>query len=319
MWMPGAHPPGTIIDMSGITFRLRNSSNPNPNGICRYTGANQIPTNPYPVENAEGNNRSTVDACFRGGRVVGEVSPTADRRIWDTQPGGYCNSAAVFMKNWASTRQKVQATRVDRAWDGFRMGSGNCRNVPGLCHNLIRTVWVSNVRDDCVENDFMGGLTIQDSLFDSCFSGISSDPGNCTNCASHHSTDTIQLDGVLLKVQGFPDTYGGSLGLHHLGPFKINARLGPQLVVNNSIIALTNDDPARYDRWRTGWAKIKSCYNNQFLWLPDAPFPPTSTFPKPPPCFTIKTGAAARTIWNQARTAWIARHPEVARVAGDPQ
>src|SRR6202008_907972 len=113
-----------------------------------------------------------------------------------------------------------------------------------------------------------------------------------------------------------PETYFGALGNHLLAPFKFDDTYAPSLVVNNSIIAFDLNETTRYSRWKTGWGYIKSCSNNQLLWLSDAPFP--SYLPKPPPCFTVKTGAAARTIWDQARTAWIARPPEVARVAGDP-
>jgi hypothetical protein len=317
-WVPGAHPPGTVFDMSGVTFRLRASSNPDPDGICHYTDADKIPTNSYPVMNPEGNNSGTVDACFRGGRIIGEISPTVDRTVWGSK-GGYCNSAAVFMKNGSSTRQKIEAIRVDRVWDAFRMGGANCWK-PGLCHNLIRSVWVSNVRDDCVENDKLGGLTIQDSLFDGCYSGISADPGPCKKCTaseSHKDTDTIELDGVLLRLQEFPQTLQGKKASNLLAPFKLNGRYAPQFVVNDSIIAFASYDPTRIIRWSTGWERIKSCRNNQLLWLSDAPFPPNPKFPLPPSCFTVKTGAAARAIWNDARAAWIARHSDIARVEGD--
>ena len=312
MWMPGVHPPRTIIDMRGITFRLQASSNPNPDGVCHYTGANRIPTNPYPVMNPEGTNKATIDACFRGGRVIGGVSPTANRTVWSSN-GGYCNSAAVFMKNGISTRQKIRSTRVDRAWDGFRIGGSNCR-TPGTCHNLIRGVWATNVRDDCVENDSLGGLSIQDSLFDGCYSGVSAD----ANASSSHAyTDTIELNGVLLRLQEFPDTQYGKKGSYLLAPFKINKASGPSLVINNSIIALASYDSSRHVRWETGWAKVKTCSNNQFLWLSDSPFP-TYMFPKLPSCFTVKTGAAARATWTAARATWIANHPEVSRLASDP-
>jgi hypothetical protein len=167
------------------------------------------------------------------------------------------------------------------------MGGVNCY-TPGLCHNLVHAVWATNVRDDCVENDKLSGLTIQDSLFDGCYSGVSAD---ASATSSHRYTDTIQLDGVLLRLQGFPDTLYGKTANYILAPFKINATYGPSLVVNNSIIALDSYDPGRSSRWSVGWARIKSCSNNQLLWLSDAPFP-SSNFPKPPSCFTIKTGAA---------------------------
>jgi hypothetical protein len=317
-WSPGAHPPGTIFDMQGDTFVLRISSNPDPDGPCRYVTDDQLPTIRYPIVNPRDLAHGTLNACFRGGRVIGDISLTGDLQVWASN-GGYCNSAAIEMKNAASTNQKIEAIRVDRAWDAFRVGGASCARIPGSCHNLIQGVWASNVRDDCVEDDTLGGLVVKDSLFDGCFSGVSADPGGCTKCpASHQDTDTIMLDGVLLRLQGFPYTYMGKFTMHHVGPFKIHGSLGPRLVVNDSVIAFEYYDPTRYDRWSTGWKKIKSCRNNQLLWLPDAPFPPSPNFPMPPGCFTIRTGAAARAVWNEARSAWIAQHPDIARIGTDP-
>jgi hypothetical protein len=323
-WEPGVQVPGTVFDATGKTFHLRHSSNPDPDGACRYKGPGELTTNPYaivnPGTNQAGKQFGTPDACFKGGRIVGEVSLTADMKLWGDQAKGYCNSAALDLKSNSSTRQVVEGMRIDRVWDGIRFNGQNCKDNPGLCRNVIRDVWVSNARDDCVENDGLGGLTISNSLFDGCFAGISSDPGGCKKCPPRHKDkDEIRLDGVLLRLQGFPYTYKGKLQDHHVGAFKIHEKYGPSLVIENSVIAFEYYHPDRLAFWKSGWRRIKSCKNNYLLWLPDAPFPANKRFPRSPSCFKLLTGAEARAKWDEVRSAWIADHPDVMRVKGDPK
>lgn len=60
----------------------------------------------------------------------------------------------------------VDGLRVDRAEDGFApLGDGFA----------LRNAYLSNIRDDCVENDFFSGGRIEDSLLDGCYTGISVD------------------------------------------------------------------------------------------------------------------------------------------------
>ena len=60
----------------------------------------------------------------------------------------------------------IEDWRIDRAWDGIRV-DGNSNGF------TIDNVWLSDMRDDAVENDHHLGGTIRDSLFDGVFSGIS--------------------------------------------------------------------------------------------------------------------------------------------------
>lgn len=321
-WEPGVHLPGTVFDARGTTFHLRHSSNPNPEGVCRYSGAGQLSTNSYPIVNPGGGSTGpllgTADACFQGGRVLGEVSLVADMYVWSSQPKGYCNSAAMDLKSNVSTHQIVEGTRIDRVWDGIRFNGRNCRQTPGLCHNVIRHVWISNARDDCIENDGLGGLAVEDSLLDGCFAGISSDPGGCAKCPPpHRKTDVIHLSGVLLRMQGFPYTYEGARQMHHVGAFKIHEKYGPALVIENSVIAFEFYIPDRHNLWNVGWKRIKSCSNNYLLWLSDEPFPSGQRFPLPPGCFKILKGQDARAFWRERRAAWIRRHGDVMRTKDD--
>ena len=260
-----------------------------------------VELNPYPIRNA-----GAVDGWWMGGKVIGEVSMTVDGSIWNAQPGGYKNSAAVLMDKANSTAQKVSGVRIDGVWDGMRFDSGV--TPPGTHHNIITGVWISNVRDDAIENDFLGSLSISDSLLDGVYSGISADPGTTKiTIADHGDSDTIALDGVLMRLQAFPDTIDGVSGLYGLAPFKMS-NVSPSITIHNSVIAFDSMDPGRVGRWMEGWDLVKASSNNYLLWLQDAPLPNVGTVPAG---FTILTGQAARDYWNHAKAAWIAAHPEI--------
>lgn len=321
-WEPGVHAPGTVFDARGVTFHLRHSSNPNPEGVCRYSGPDELPTNSYPIVNPgvapAGEPLGTPDACFQGGLVQGEISLSADMFVWSSQPKGYCNSAAMDLKSNVSTHQVVEGTRIDRVWDGIRFNGKNCSQTPGLCHHRIRHVWISNARDDCIENDGLGGLAIEDSLLDGCFAGISADPGRCTTCPlPHRETDEIHLSGVLMRLRAFPYTYEGAHQMHHVGAFKIHRKYGPDLAIENSVIAFEFYTPDRHGFWDVGWKRIRRCSNNYLLWLSDEPFPSALGFPSPPGCFKILKGQVARAFWQERRVAWIARHKDIMRAKDD--
>ena len=73
-----------------------------------------------------------------GGIVIAEVPQDSD---WEPT---YCNSAAVHFK-YAPTGL-ADGIRITGAWDAFRMAADS----PGL---TIKNSWLSDVRDDALEND----------------------------------------------------------------------------------------------------------------------------------------------------------------------
>ena len=325
-WVTGVHPQGDVFDATDETFYLRHSSNPDPAGACNYSGTGALPVQRYPIQNpgtsTTGTPFGTQDARWIGGRVIGEVSITGDGSIM-----GYCNSAGIEFKSNISTAQVIERVRIDRVWDGIRVNMDPCKNAPGTCQQTVRQVWITNARDDAIENDGMGGLLVDDSLLDGVFSGISATPGTCSTCPpSHRLTDTITLRDSLLRLRGFPYTstgLGGYQPKYHVAPFKIDATLGPGIVIENSVIAAEfYMSSVGYAHWNNFFAHVDSCTGSEFLWLSDTAFPPASFPPLPSwwaSCFTVLTGTAAWESWNNARTQWIMDHPLVERMAWDPQ
>ena len=175
-------PPGTVIDARGANFTVANSRNgaPVPDMTCEV---GQLPTNPYPVVL-----RNCPGVRFVGGRFDGEVPMTSGWR--ET----YCNSAALLLRDGSST-PLVEEIRVRRAWDGVRFAEG--------CDDFtLRSSWLSDIRDDAVENDHLKSGTIEDCLFDGCFSGISIDPGGRSGTGADRS---LAVHRCLIRMQPFPD------------------------------------------------------------------------------------------------------------------
>lgn len=316
---PGA--PGTIYDLTGETFHLRNSSNPNTEGVCNYAGADKLPVNPYPIQNAGDGTQTpplhfgTQDAQFRGGRVIGEVSMAGDGSVM-----GYCNSAAMDLKSNISTAQHVSRIRIDRVWDGIRFNQFPCQNTAALCNQGVDHVWISNTRDDAIECDFFGCQTVRDSLFDGVFSFLSITPTSCSGCADH-TAENVYIERNLVRLAGRPYTsagLGGYVPDYHVAFLKVTPAIAPNIIINDSVIAAEFYMPLNQTHWANTWASISSCSNNVFLWMKDTAIPP-QLVPQgvAAGCFTVLTGAEARAYWTGARAQWLRDNLDVERLAGE--
>jgi hypothetical protein len=309
--------PGTIFDARGLSFYLRTSHNPDLNGDCALGG---LTTNPYPVR--PGIASSTV----WGGSIIGDTSITADRFVLSGgSPGhGYCNSAGLLLDG-GTTPMVADSVRVDHGWDGVRFEYGGCLMHPGTCKNMIKDSWISYMHDDCIENDGGGGLDIENTLFEGCYSGISLDAGATTTPNQYHTaTDLLTFNNSLMQIMGYPDSGSGTLKMTSFVPFKVRSFNGsytsPSIKMTNSVLAFEVYDSAFGGRWKEGWdlmsSGLGSCSNNYLLWMSDAPFP--TAMPAVPACFTILKGQAARDYWASARSTWISAHPNIDRVPSDP-
>ena len=98
-------------------------------------------------------------------------------------------------------RTSSSATGTSRTrWDAIRV-SWNSPNF------LIEDVWVTNARDDAIENDRLQSGTVRDSLFDGVFAGLSIDPNSANPVDGHN--ETVKMDGVLMRLK--PYDYDGEI------------------------------------------------------------------------------------------------------------
>ena len=236
-------------------------------------------TNTYPVSV-----RDSGTVTLAGGTIVGEVSLTLD---WKD---AYVNSAAVMARD--VTDMTIQDWTISRAWDGIRL-SGNSDDT-----FTIDNVWLTDIRDDGIENDFGQSGTVKDSLFDGVFVGISLASSETGNQTDH----VVTLDNVLIRMKSF--LYQGEVT--HQSIFKTEAGKSPGLNIHDSVFAIEDVNHHGTSRLEIAWDSVVSASNNYFLNLSDTPLP--KDYPMPPAGFTVLQGAAARAYWQSARADWIAVH-----------
>jgi hypothetical protein len=285
----------TLIDATGSKWTLQNSRNESPawSRDCN-TGSMAIQKYPIIIHDQPG-------AVWEGGVVSGEVPQDSE---WKPT---YCNSAGFFVREWDGA--DVRNVRIDKAWDGARFAREAQRfHLSGF--------WLSNVRDDCVENDQLESGVIENALFDGCFSGISARSGASSD--DDGSGETITLSKILMRMQPywFRKQEEADLRYTHAHFVKLSGN-SPSFIMENSVIAYAVD-PFASD-WNIDHfiSSLKLCSNNYMLWMSDAAAP--KFFDKLPACFTILSGQAAFDFWADAKRNWINCNSEVSRLDTDPR
>lgn len=240
-------------------------------------------SNPYPfaVYGAPGANLS-------GGTIIGKIDLAGDwRSVYNLG-----NSAAIRTED--ASKVVIQDWRITNTWDAVRVSW----NSPDF---LIENVWVTNARDDAVENDRLQSGTIRDSLFDGVFGGISIDPSSASPVDGHDNT--VTLDRVLMRMKSF--LYEGEMT--HSAMIKTDSstdgEVTPNLRFIDCIFAIENVEHRSYRSMLDAWSNTVESRGNVFLNISNTPLP--SDYPKPPAGWTILQGQAARDYWEGAKSAWI--------------
>ena len=187
--------------------------------------------------------------------------------------------------------------------------------------------WGEYVRDDCIENDHLQSGKVYDSLFDGCYTGISTRPAS-GNEDVEGAREIVEIDSVLLRLQAMPYPYkwktkedvftvderpyaDTGMPFGH-GPFfkMTQAHRNPHFLITNSLFLAAHpvassklDFPSE--------ALIDECRNNTIVWLGEGSYPGKLPAGKFPDCFDVLTGEEGRQLWQQRVNDWHARHPDV--------
>lgn len=221
-------------------------------------------------------------------------------------------------------RLTVEDVRLYNVHDGI----GPSRDRPeavGQGAFIMRRVWMTWVRDDCIENDHFRSGLIEDSLFDGCYSFLSSRNKNRTD-EDFRRNEEVTVRDSLIRIAQMPEParhegrdYTGS------GPIFKYSGNSPSLVLENNIFLIEDvpSDDNEPSRWlskagkrlgfRGDWGLLKGCEENIIVWLGSGVYP--GNLPDDPNCVTVTTD---KSVWDNARAAWIAGHPTVPRLAQDP-
>lgn len=263
-------------DAYGATWNVQNSKNPNPTWECDCN-CGDGPTQRYPIIVREGADGSV----WLGGRIIGDVPQESE---WKPT---YCNSSA-----WQSKGQvHLKHLRVDRCWDGIRLAwtSPNC---------IVEKCWVSNCRDDVLENDQGENALIKDCLFEG-FVGISSDD----NSGADHTGNIVTLERNLIRLKAYPYRKYDSdpIRMTHGHVLKWDSR-NPAVSLIDNVFAYETDSFQAVDRIADPLSRCVECRGNLVLWLSDDPLPDWWSIWGEG--FKSLQGQAARDEWDHRVAIW---------------
>jgi hypothetical protein len=270
-------------------------SGPHPNG---YTNAALAPstridasaatftdaTNIVPLELGGGD-----DLCIVGGTVEGVYDPGVS---WTYVHDSTRNHGGVLLDGPANST--IEGVRIHNVADGVRMQGG----ADGF---TIRRVWMSYIRDDCVDDHHLYGGVIVDSLLDGCYVGLSARP----NSTQDGRGKTIRIIDSVMRLQAYPDPHSSeSRNPGHGALFKwhnSDPSRSPALALHGNVVLIDQDSDAGIGVPAS--ATIESCADNVMVWLGPGPFPDDlGTDPATgAPCFTVTTD---RGVWDRRVAEW---------------
>jgi fibronectin type 3 domain-containing protein len=223
--------------------------------------------------------------CVLGGEALGSPLVKDMPRPYVKQK--YAGHA-MYVEGVEGHTYVVDGVRIDQAEDGFMpLGDGF----------VLRNAYISNARDDCVENDVLSGGLVEDTLFDGCYMGISVDPGGLLHPGPTEDDKPVVLDRILMRLKPLPDPVAPRApdGLEHNRIWKLAQNI-PPVIVRDSVFLVEERGAANNQPFPADF----TAENVTLVWLGDGPYP----F-QVPPGVTVATDPE---IWEQARENWLARH-----------
>jgi hypothetical protein len=188
----------------------------------------QVTSTAYPSDRsvlALGTSEPAARTCLVGGAVLGGGS---DDQTWEVYHQRY-NAACVkiIAREW----MRVTGLRCDNVEDGIRPAESR---VNGNNTNLYVTdTYLTRIRDDCLENDFVIGGLLQDSLWEQCNTGVSERPWDGTGGGTPRS-EYLVLDHMLIGLYETPHVVDGRTVMGENALFKWSDT-GNRLVIRCSI------------------------------------------------------------------------------------
>jgi hypothetical protein len=244
-------------------------------------------THRYPL--LIGKQRPGTGNCVVGGTIVGAQSRDL---TWQTMKSTLDGDGLNF-KGYGGV---IDGIRVDNVEDGVGTIAGDPEGI------LIRNAYMTYIRDDCIENDFVVGLIVKDSLLDGCFFGLSQRPALGTNPKAPPAGERTLLDGVLMRLEPMPYEQSKARcsadGLGTGGFFKWSPYAN-KLVVRNSI--LFAERVAALCRSPMNFPENATFENVTLVWTGPGDYPGSL------PASGV-TVTRDRQVWDQAKADWLERH-----------
>ena len=233
--------------------------------------------------------------CVLGGTVQSSVDP---QRTWEDLEDNYNGDALDLgvASDWAV----VDGLRADNVFDAIAVQG------PAETELIVRNVQLTDIRDDCIENDHNPkSLTIQSSLLDGCFTGISERPDERQRPQPEAATGAVTtLDGVLLHVKAqpfgttcrYPSACADGKGAN--GLFKWSPAGTPQVRIRDSVLRV--DRYSAYGPSEMLFPPGTVVENSVLVWLGPGAYPASL-----PPGLRVTSDVG---VWDRARATWLCRH-----------
>jgi hypothetical protein len=221
--------------------------------------------------------------CVIGGKVVGRQPRSLTWQQVKHQHDG--DALRIVAGDW----YVVDGLRADNVEDGVSpFGDGF----------VGRNLYLTYIRDDCIENDAISGGYVADSLFDGCSMGLSERPSSGFDPTPPPPGETFTMDRVLLHVQPMPRDETTPDGLGNGQLFKWSKKWSNRLVLRDSIfwVERVSMNGAR----AMGFPDRTVAHNVTLVWTGPGDYPA----PVPPGVTVTKD----RTVWDNARRSWLAGH-----------
>lgn len=246
----------------------------------------------YPI--SVGKDTAPKHLCLIGGTVIGQQPRDL---TWDEMKDLYSGSA---LRIGGNRPYVVDGLRVDNVADGIRPRGTEDRYPKDGDGFVVRNTYMTYIRDDCIENDDIGGGLIFDSLFDGCYTGISERPtgGNPQEQHPAPRSERLVVDHVLLRLQAQPGVRGSNdpSVLGHGQLFKWSPVANLPIVRDSIFLVETVPNTDSSFPFPPGTTTT----NVTIVWAADAPFEWDI-----PPGTTVTTDLS---VWTEARQEWLDRH-----------
>lgn len=224
-------------------------------------------------------------SCWFGGEINGPWDDTDPDVSWEDpyhHSGGMTIELADFF---------IEGVRIDNQGDGIRTYGPDIR---------VSRAHLTDIHDDCIENDDSHALTVEDTLLDGCYSGLSARP--FTDSAPDGSDNVWTVIDSLIRLEPQPTVFKGAAPGHG-GFFKWDDEgRSPRLALHDTVLR-ADQVPNHGTLGIPDGLEFASCSNNTMVWLGDGEFPEEL-----PDCFEVTTDEA---VWDDAVAAWHRRDPDI--------
>ncbi len=289
----------TSLDAENASWTVSNSLTPNPDFGADCDDGGTLPINAYPISIQDND-----DVSWNGGIILGEVP------LNSPYTPTYCNSTALLNRN--ADRNSYTGLRMGGgAWDCVRFGSNSDDFV-------LSGSWISQCRDDCVENDGLNSGIVEDTLLEGCFSGFSFDPGN--GDPNLGTGEHMQINNVILSMKAYDKRTAPTDPLEpgHQHFTKAQGNIEITFSITDSVFIASEIPFTSDSRLSTVIANATTCDNNIVLWTGNGDIPAIYTTLLPASCFDFYAGELAQVVADELRVNWIDCHPDINRFATDP-